>query len=114
MGSVNSTNGLALLAQTLFGAGAAADSTGSSPNLASFLQSASPADVVELSTAALQLQQTDGLLGISAPADLLGSLGAATYAPQVPAAEASPAPSTAAGSTSASSSTPPVHATTLT
>ena len=66
MGTVASTNaGIANLLQTLTSTGSPLASSTLSSTLQSALQNASPADVVKLSDAALQLQETDAIFGVS-------------------------------------------------
>ena len=66
MGTVGSTNaGLNDLLQTLTSIGSPLTSTLSTPALQSALQNASPSDIVKLSDAALELQSTDALFGVS-------------------------------------------------
>jgi hypothetical protein len=89
MGSVSTINpGIASLLQTLSNVSPAL----SSPAVQSALENASPADVVQLSEAATQLESVDAMFGVpangssSAPLnleDLLsGSTGAATASPE--------------------------------
>jgi hypothetical protein len=92
MGTVSSTtSGLALLAQALTSTTGSTGSSSDTQNLTSFLESASPTDVVELSTAALELQVTDGLFGVSAPSNILDGLLTAAYTPHLPATVATAA-----------------------
>lgn len=64
MGSVSSTNpGLSDLLQTLTNENSPLASTFSSPTVQAALENASPGDIVQLSTEALQLQVTDSLFG---------------------------------------------------
>lgn len=63
MGSISSANpGLTNLLQTLSNVGSPLLS---SPSVVSALQKASPSDVAQLSTAALQLQNVDAMFGVS-------------------------------------------------
>jgi hypothetical protein len=79
MGSVSSTNaGLSDLLQTLTNENSPLASTFSSPAVETALENAPPADIVQLSEQALQLQVTDSLFGestsSSAPTDNLFSV----------------------------------------
>jgi hypothetical protein len=68
MGSTCSvSNGISYVAAAL---GANGSSTGgaNSQNLEKALQGATPSDAIVLSSAALQLQQVDGILGLTSPA----------------------------------------------
>ena len=77
MGTVASTNaGLTNLLQTLSSVGSPLTSTLSTPALQSALQHASPADIVKLSDAALQLQATDQMFGVSNTSDPTNLLSA--------------------------------------
>lgn len=77
MGTIASTNaGLTDLLQTLSSVGSPLTSTLSTPALQSALQNASPADIVKLSAAALQLQATDEMFGVSDTSDPTNLLSA--------------------------------------
>ncbi len=82
MGSVSSTNaGLSDLLQTLTNENSPLASTFSSPAVEKALENAPPADIVQLSDQAVQLQVTDALFGdtntSSSPSDSLFSTLAA-------------------------------------
>jgi hypothetical protein len=69
MGSIsNVPNGISYVAAALGAASGSSKGSADSQNLGTILQSASPSDAVALSSAALQLQQVDGILGLSPPA----------------------------------------------
>jgi hypothetical protein len=83
MGTVASTNaGLTDVLQTLSSVGSPLMSTLSTPALQSALQNASTSDIVKLSDAALQLENTEELFGTSnsSPANLLSTLESSTPA----------------------------------
>ena len=97
MGTVASTNaGLNDLMQTLTNVGSPLVSTLSSSSVQSALENASPADIVQLSAAALKLQAADEMFGISSTSSASSPLTALD--------------SLVSGSTSASSSSSDVLA----
>ena len=71
MGSIGSVpDGISFVAAAL-GAAGGSSTGGASPqaqNLEKILQSATPSDAIVLSSAALQLQQVDGMFGLPSPA----------------------------------------------
>jgi len=105
MGSISSVNpGISNLLQTLSNVDSPALS---SPSVLSALQKASPSDVVQLSTAALQLENVDAMFGVPNPSSssstsALNSLMASLEAPptSTPAATNTPVPSAAASTAS--------------
>ena len=105
MGSISSANpGITNLLQTLSNVGSPVLS---SPSVLSALQTASPSDVAQLSTAALQLESVDAMFGISnqsssSSTSALNSLLASLEAPptSTPAATSTPVPSATASSVS--------------
>jgi hypothetical protein len=69
MGSTCSVpNGISFVAAALGAANGSSKVGVKAQDLEKTLQSASPADAVSLSSAALQLQQVDGIFGLSSPA----------------------------------------------
>lgn len=98
MGSISSVNpGITNLLQTLSNVDSPVLS---SPSVLSALQKASPSDVVQLSSAALQLENADAMFGMPAPnssttdlTSLLATLEApqATQSPSLTSSTASPA-----------------------
>ena len=77
MGSVGSVNpGIGDLLQSLYNNGASLSPVLSSSAVESALQTASPADLVQLSAQALQLQQTADLFGTYDPASQISGPGA--------------------------------------
>jgi hypothetical protein len=93
MGSVSSTNaGLSDLLQTLTNENSPLASTFSSPAVQTALENAPPADIVQLSDQALQLQVTDELFGqqdaaTTTPAQSLFSALSAINSNQTPLAD---------------------------
>ena len=78
MGSVGSVNpGVGDLLQALYNNNSSLSPVLSSPSVESALQSASPADLVQLSAQALQLQQTGELFGSYDPASQISGPGGA-------------------------------------
>ena len=78
MGSVGSVNpGVGDLLQALYNNNSSLSPVLSSPSVESALQSASPADKVQLSAQALQLQQTGELFGSYDPASQISEPGGA-------------------------------------
>ncbi len=71
MGSISSVpNSLSCVAAALGRASSGSSAgTANQQEFQSILESASPADAVALSSAALQLQQVDGILGLPSPTD---------------------------------------------
>jgi len=69
MGSIgNVPNGISSVAAALGTSSGCSTCGTNSQDLQKILQSATPSDAVALSSAALQLQQVDGILGLSSPA----------------------------------------------
>ncbi len=68
MGSIsNVPNGISYVAAAVSAASGSSTGSASSQDLENILQSASPSDAVVLSSAALQLQQVDGIFGLPSP-----------------------------------------------
>ena len=69
MGSIsNVPNGISYVAAALGAASGSSKGGVNSQDLEKVLQSATPADAIVLSSAALQLQQVDGIFGLPSPA----------------------------------------------
>ena len=104
MGSISSVNpGITNLLQTLSNVDSPVLS---SPSVLSALQKASPSDVVQLSNAALQLENVDAIFGMPAapnsPTTDLTSLLTSLEAPQTPTPPAANAPTPSLTSSSTS------------
>lgn len=90
MGTIsNVPNGISIVATALGTTSGSSKPGVNSQDLEDILQSATPSDAVQLSSAALQLQQVDGIFGLSSPASqnstfpMPGSAGNVTLPPGV-------------------------------
>jgi hypothetical protein len=82
MGSIgNVPNGISYLAATLGAASGSSTGNTNSQDLENLLQSATPSDAVVLSSAALQLQQIDGIFGLPSPGSQDSSFAAPGISP---------------------------------